>query len=149
MHMLAVAGSHLLICVCPACGGPEEDAVHFVFTCGALHAVRDQLYSQLDSITQGAFGQLMYDEPLDTVLLGLLGGTYWGADALAVDSCVRSFLVAAWVAREAAVAARGPAVVPELEPDSEPVVHVPGTVRVRMPVPVGGAASSVLGAGVL
>ncbi len=50
---------------CPACGGPEEDATHFVFTCGALHAVRDQLYSRLDAIvTTGAFGQLMYDEPL-------------------------------------------------------------------------------------
>jgi hypothetical protein len=132
---------------CPACGGPEEDAVHFVFTCGALHAVRDQLYSRLDNITHGAFGQLMYDEPLDIVLLGLLGDTYWGTDALAVDSCVRSFLlVAAWAAREAAVAAQGPAIVHELEPDSEPV-HVPGPVRVRMPVPVGGAVGAVLGAG--
>ena len=50
---------------CPACGGPEEDAIqkkedatHFVFTCGALHAVRDHMYLQLDSITSGAFGQL-------------------------------------------------------------------------------------------
>jgi hypothetical protein len=42
---------------CPACGGPEEDAVHFVFTSGALHAVRDQLYDRLDGITSGAFGQ--------------------------------------------------------------------------------------------
>jgi hypothetical protein len=63
---------------CPACGGPEEDATHFVFTCGALHAVRDHMYSQLDSITSGAFGQLMFDEPLDTVLLGLLGDNYRG-----------------------------------------------------------------------
>jgi hypothetical protein len=55
---------------CPACGGPEEDATHFVFTCVALHAVRDRLYSRLDAITTGAFGQLMYDEPLDTALLG-------------------------------------------------------------------------------
>ncbi len=62
---------------CPACGGPEEDATHFMFTCGALHAVRDQLYSRLDAIITGAFGQLMYDEPLDTALLGLLGDNYW------------------------------------------------------------------------
>ena len=47
-----------------------------MFTCGALHAVRDQLYSRLDAITTGAFGQLMYDEPLDTALLGLLGDSY-------------------------------------------------------------------------
>jgi hypothetical protein len=131
---------------CLACGGPEEDAVHFVFTCGALHAVRDQLYSQLDSITQGGFGQLMYDEPLDVVLLGLLGDAYWGAAALAVDSCVRSFLVAAWAARGAAVAARGPAVVPELGSDSEEVL-VPVAVRVRVREPVGGAAGAVLGGG--
>jgi hypothetical protein len=26
-------------------------ATHFVFTCGALHAVRDHMYSRLDSIT--------------------------------------------------------------------------------------------------
>jgi hypothetical protein len=37
----------------------------------------------------GVFGQLMFDEPLDTVLLGLLGDSYWGDDAAAVDSCVR------------------------------------------------------------
>jgi hypothetical protein len=49
---------------CPACSGPEEDATHFVFTCGALHAVWDHMYLQLDSITSGAFGQLMFDEPL-------------------------------------------------------------------------------------
>ncbi len=73
---------------CPACGGPEEDATHFVLTCGALHAVRGQLYSRLDAITTGAFGQLMYDEPLDTALLGLLGDNYWGEQATAVDSCV-------------------------------------------------------------
>jgi hypothetical protein len=71
---------------CPACGGPEEDATHFVFTCVALHAVRDQLYSRLDAITTGVFGQLMYDEPLDTALLGLLGDNYWGEQATAVDS---------------------------------------------------------------
>ncbi len=48
---------------CPACGGPEEDATHFVFTCGALHAVRDHImYSRLDSITSGVFGQLMFAE---------------------------------------------------------------------------------------
>jgi hypothetical protein len=34
--------------------------------------------TQLDSITSGAFGQLMFDDPLDTVLLGLLGDNYWG-----------------------------------------------------------------------
>ncbi len=67
------------------------------------------MYSQLDSITSGAAsGQLMFDEPLDTVLLGLLGDNYWGDNAVAVDSCARSFLVAAWAARELAVAARGP-----------------------------------------
>jgi hypothetical protein len=33
-------------------------------------------------ITAGAFGQLMYDEPLGTVLLGLLGDNYWGEQAL-------------------------------------------------------------------
>ncbi len=78
-----------------------------MFTCGALHAVRDQLYSRLDAITTGAFGQLMCDEPLDTALLGFLGATTGprGEQATAVDSCVRSFLVAAWAAREAAVAA--------------------------------------------
>jgi hypothetical protein len=73
---------------CPACGGPEEDAAHFLFTCGALHAVRDQLHSRLDAITTDrAFGQLMYDEPLDTALLDLLGDKYWGEQATAVDSC--------------------------------------------------------------
>jgi hypothetical protein len=61
----------------------------------------------LDSITSGAFGQLMFDEPLDTVLLGLLGDNYWGDNAAAVNSCVRSFLVEALAARELAVAARG------------------------------------------
>jgi hypothetical protein len=69
---------------------PQEPLgyTHFVFTCGALHAVRDHMYSRLDSITSGAFGQLMFDEPLDTVLLGLLGDNYWGDNAAAVDSCV-------------------------------------------------------------
>jgi hypothetical protein len=57
------------------------------------------MYSRLDSITSGAFGQLMFDEPLDTVLLGLLGDNYWGDNAAAVDSCVRSFLGEAWAAR--------------------------------------------------
>jgi hypothetical protein len=131
---------------CPACGGPEEDAPHFVFTCGALHAVRAHMYTRLDSITSGAFGQLMFDEPLDTVLLGLLGDSYWGDAAPAVDSCVRSFLAEAWAARELAVAARGPATVPELEVDLE-LEHVPGPMRVRVPVPVGSAAGAVLGAG--
>jgi hypothetical protein len=132
---------------CPACGGPEEDATHFVFTCGALHAVRDHMYSRLDSITSGALvGQLMFDEPLDTVLLGLLGDNYWGDNAAAVDFYVRSFLVEAWAARELAVAARGPATVLELEVDlgSE---HVPGHGRVRVPAPIGSAAGAVLGAG--
>jgi hypothetical protein len=46
------------------CNCLKEGATHFVFACGALHAVRDQLYSRLDAITTGAFGQLMYDEPL-------------------------------------------------------------------------------------
>jgi hypothetical protein len=96
-----------------ASGGPEEDAVHFVFTCGALHAARDQLHDALDSITSGAFGQHLYDEPLDQVLLSLLGNdSYWGTTAGVVDSCVRSFLVAAWA--EAAVAARGLDVGPEM-----------------------------------
>jgi hypothetical protein len=90
------------------------------------------MYSRLDNITSGAFGQLLFDEPLDTVLLGLLGDNYWVDNALAVDSCVRSFLVEAWAARELAVAARGPATVPELEVDLEPE-HVPGPVRVRVP----------------
>ncbi len=44
------------------------------------------MYTRLDSITSGAFGQLMFDEPLDTVLLGLLGDSYWGDTAPAVDS---------------------------------------------------------------
>ncbi len=65
-----------------------------MFTCGALHAVLDQLHSRLNAIITGALGQLMYDEPLDTVLLGLLGDNYWGEQATAVESCVRSFLVA-------------------------------------------------------
>ena len=117
-----------------------------MFTCGALHAVRAHMYTRLDSITSGAFGQLMFDEPLDTVLLGLLGDSYWGDAAPAVDSCVRSFLAEAWAARELAVAARGPANVPELEVDLESE-HVPGPVRVRVPVPVGSAAGAVLGAG--
>ena len=127
-----------------SCGGPEEDATHFVFTCGALHAVRDQLYSRLDAITTGAFGQLMYDEPLDTALLGLLGDNYWGEQATAVDSCVRSFLVAAWAAREAAVAARGPTAVLEVALDAEPE---PAPLSVRVLVPVGPVAGAAWGAG--
>ncbi len=63
--------------VCAACGGPEEDAVHLMFTCGALDAARDQLHDALDSVTSGAFGQLQYDEPLDQVLLSLLDDSYW------------------------------------------------------------------------
>jgi hypothetical protein len=59
---------------------------------------------------------------------------------------VRSFLAEAWAARELAVAARGPANVPELEVDLESE-HVPGPMRVRVPVPVGSAAGAVLGAG--
>jgi hypothetical protein len=59
------------------------------------------------------------------VLLGLLGDNYWGDNAAAVDSCVRSFLVEAWAARELAVAARGPAAVLEVEVDLESE-HVPG-----------------------
>ena len=131
---------------CPACGGPEEDAVHFVFTCGALHEVRDRMYDRMDNITSGALGQLMCDESLDTALLGLLGDSYWGADAPAVDSCVRSFLVEAWAAREAAVAARGHAAVLELEPDSQPV-PAPEPVRVRVREPVAAAIGAVLGGG--
>jgi hypothetical protein len=51
--------------------------------------------------SSGAFGQLMFDEPLDTVMLGVLGDrNYWGDSAAAVDSCVRSFLGEAWAARE-------------------------------------------------
>ncbi len=71
----------------------------------------------------------MFDEPLDTVLLGLLGDKYWGDTAAVVDSCVRSFLVAAWAARELAVVARGPATVLELKVDLESE-HVPGPGRV-------------------
>jgi hypothetical protein len=93
-------------------------------------------------ITAGAFGQLMYDEPLGTVLLGLLGDNYWGEQAPAVDSCVRSFLVAAWVAREAAVAARGPATVLEVTLDAEPGL-LPALPSVRVRVPVGPAAGPV------
>jgi hypothetical protein len=66
--------------------------------CGALHAVRDQLYSRysrLDAITTGAFGQLMYDdEPLDTALLGLLGDNrdnYWGEQATAAMQLTRVY----------------------------------------------------------
>ena len=97
------------------------------------------MHSRMDSITSGAFGQLMFDEPLDTVLLGLLGDSYWGDNAPAVDSCVRSFLVEAWAARELAVAARGPATVLELEVD-QGSEHVPGHGGVRVPAPIGGAA---------
>ncbi len=35
-------------------------------------------------ITSGALGQLMFDEPLDTVLLGLLGDKYWGTTTGAI-----------------------------------------------------------------
>jgi hypothetical protein len=42
--------------------------------------------SRLDSITSGAFGQLMFDEPLDTVLLGLLGDNYWDG-AITLRGC--------------------------------------------------------------
>jgi hypothetical protein len=80
------------------------------------------------------------------VLLGLLGDNYWGDNAAAVDSCVRSFLVEAWAVRELAVAARGPAAVLEVEVDLESE-HVPGLVRVLVPVPIGSAAGAVLGAG--
>jgi hypothetical protein len=104
------------------------------------------MYSRLDNVTSGAFGQLMFDEPLDTVLLGLLGDNYWGDNALAVDSCVRSFLVEAWATRELAVAARRPDAVLDLEVDRRSE-HVPGPVRVRGPVPVGSADGAVLGAG--
>jgi hypothetical protein len=41
------------------------------------------------------FGQLLYDEPLETVLLGLLGDRYWGkwgATAPAVDSILRAWV---------------------------------------------------------
>ncbi len=55
--------------------------MHFVFTCGVLHAARDQLHDALaSSVTSGAFGQLLYDEPLDQVLLSLLGDSCWGTD---------------------------------------------------------------------
>ncbi len=100
------------------------------------------MYSRLDAITTGAFGQLMYDNghwTLDTALLGLLGGlargttTGWGEQATTVDSCVRSFLVAAWAAREAAVAAWGPTAILEVALDAEPE-PAPLSVRVRVPV---------------
>jgi hypothetical protein len=69
-----------------------------------------------------------------------LGDNYWGEQATAVDSCVRSFLVAAWAAREAAVAARGPTAVLEVALDAEPE-PAPLSVRVGVPVgPVAGAA---------
>ncbi len=65
---------------------------------------------------------LMYDEPLDTVLLGMLDDNYLvDQQALAVDSinlylvCAPAWLVAVWDAREAAPAARGAAVVSKLE----------------------------------
>jgi hypothetical protein len=78
------------------------------------------------------------------VLLGLLGDNYWGDNAAAVDSCVRSFLVEAWAARELAVAARGPAAVLQVEVDLESE-HVPaGLGRVRVPVPIGSAAGAVM-----
>jgi hypothetical protein len=74
------------------------------------------------------------------------GDNYWDDNAAAVESCVRSFLVEAWAARELAVAARGPATVLELEVDlgSE---HGPGHGRIRVPAPIGSAAGAVLGAG--
>jgi hypothetical protein len=126
---------------CAACGGPEEDAVHFVFTCGALHVERDQLHAALDSITSGAFGQLQFDEPLEQCLLSLLGDSYWGTAAGAVDSCVRFLLVAAWAAREAAVAARELDAEPELlvEPEPDPAV---ACVRVRPCKRARGAAAA-------
>ncbi len=81
------------------------------------------------------------------MLLGLLGDNYWGDNAAAVDSCVRSFLVEAWAARELAEAARGPAAVLQVEVDLE-FEHVPaGLGRVRVPVPIGSVAGAVLGAG--
>ncbi len=112
------------------------------FTCGALHAARDQLHAELDSVTSGAFGQLQYDEPLDQVLLSLLGDSYWGTAAGAVDLlCVRSFLVAAWAAREAAVASRELDAEPELlvEPEPDPAVTC---VRVRACKRVRGAVAA-------
>jgi hypothetical protein len=86
----------------------------------------------------------MYDEPLDTALLGLLGDNYWGEQATAVYSFVRSFLVAAWAAREAAVAARGPTAVLEVALDAEPE---PAPLSVLVRVPVGPVAGAAWGAG--
>jgi hypothetical protein len=109
--------------------------------------VQDQLYSRLDTITAGVFGQLMYDdEPLDTVLLGLLGHNCWGEQALAVDSYVRSFLVAAWAAREVAVAARELAAALEVTLDAVPE-HQPAPLSVRVRLLVGPAAGAEWGAG--
>jgi hypothetical protein len=75
----------------------------------------------------------------------LLGDNYWGAQATAVDSCVRSFLVAAWAARETAVSAWGPAAVLEVALDAEPE-PAPLSVRVQR-VPVGPVAGAAWGAG--
>jgi hypothetical protein len=86
----------------------------------------------------------MFDEPLDTVLLGLLGDSYWGAGAQAVDYCVRAFLVTAWDAREVAVTAQGPAAVPELDADSE-LECVPAPVRVRVHVPAAAGVGGHVG----
>ncbi len=104
--------------------------MHFVFTHGALHAARDQLHAACGAISRmlrwtaspltGAFGQ---HRPwaCSVTPIGAAG---------AVDSCVRSFLVAAWAAREAAVAARELDAGPELlvEPEPDPAV---ACVRVR------------------
>jgi hypothetical protein len=74
---------------------------------------------------------IMSDEPLGRVLSGLLGDSCWGAAAGAVDSCVRSFSVAAWEARGAAVAARALAGEPELVLIEPVVEQAVACVRVR------------------
>ncbi len=43
LQLQLLAGAVMPVIGMTATGGPEEDATHFVFTCGALHAVRDQL----------------------------------------------------------------------------------------------------------
>jgi hypothetical protein len=116
---------------CPACGGPEEDATHFVFTCGALHAVRDHMYLQLDSITSGAFGQLTCLMSRWILCCWACWETSTGAITLRwLTLACAPLVVAAWAARELAVVARGPATVLELEVDLESE-HVPGPGRVR------------------
>jgi hypothetical protein len=45
------SGGGVLCHALPVVALSEEGAVHFVFSRGALHEVRDQLFCRLDSIT--------------------------------------------------------------------------------------------------